>query len=120
MAARPLMIVAEEQAIPEGFTVFSATSMKQTAKMLPEAQHGLFSYFLMRGLEGAADDNGDQQITAGERHAYVLGEAEHLRRNPDPPVPGRRRPGPGAVVGGQIPSGAPEPHREAARSIGPT
>ena len=42
----------------------------------------------MRGLEGAADNNGDQQITAGELHAYVLGEAKHLRRNQTPQFQG--------------------------------
>ena len=88
VAARPVMIVAEESTIPEGFTVFSATSMEQTAKMHPEARHGLFSYFLMRGLEGEADENGDRKITAGELHVYVLGEAEHLRRNQTPQFQG--------------------------------
>ena len=38
---------------------------------LPEAQQGLFSYFLMKGMEGDADANGDNKITAGELHAFV-------------------------------------------------
>ena len=32
----------------------------------------MFSYFLMKGMEGDADANKDNQITAGELHAYVL------------------------------------------------
>ena len=36
-----------------------------------EPKQGLFSYFLMKGLEGNADANGDRRITAGELHAYV-------------------------------------------------
>ena len=36
-----------------------------------EAKHGMFSYFLMKGMEGDADANQDNQITAGELHAYV-------------------------------------------------
>ena len=43
----------------------------QTAKPLEEAKHGMFSYFLMKGMEGDADANQDNQITAGELHAYV-------------------------------------------------
>ena len=31
----------------------------------------MFSYFLMKGMEGDADANQDNQITAGELHAYV-------------------------------------------------
>jgi uncharacterized caspase-like protein len=38
--------------------------MEQTAKLLPEAKHGLFSYYLMKGMEGPADGNKDRRITA--------------------------------------------------------
>jgi hypothetical protein len=88
MAARPVMLVAKEQAIPAGFTVFSAASMKQTAKMLPEAEHGLFSYYLMKGMEGDADTNSDNTITAGELHNYILRKAIRLQRNQTPQMQG--------------------------------
>ena len=31
----------------------------------------MFSYFLMKGMEGEADSNNDNFITAKELHAYV-------------------------------------------------
>ena len=31
----------------------------------------MFSYFLMKGMEGGADTNSDNQITARELHTYV-------------------------------------------------
>ena len=31
----------------------------------------MFSYFLMKGMEGDADANQDNQITASELHTYV-------------------------------------------------
>ena len=31
----------------------------------------MFSYFLMKGMEGLADSNQDNKITAGELHQYV-------------------------------------------------
>ena len=65
VAAKPIFIEVEEQEIPNNFTVFSASAGRETAKVLPEAEHGLFSYFLMKGLEGEADSNNDQQITNG-------------------------------------------------------
>ena len=71
LASRPIAIRAKEQAIPEGFTVLTAASGDQTAKPLEEAKHGMFSYFLMKGMEGDADANQDNKITAGELHAYV-------------------------------------------------
>ena len=71
IASRPIAIRAKEQAVPKGFTVMTAAAGDQTAKPLEEAKHGMFSYFLMKGMEGDADVNQDNQITAGELHAYV-------------------------------------------------
>jgi len=71
IAARPILLKAKDSAVPEGFTVFTAAAGDETAKPLEEAKHGLFSYFLMKGMEGDADTNGDKLITAGELHAYV-------------------------------------------------
>ncbi len=71
VASRPIFIEAEEQNIPVNFNIFSAASGKQTAKVLKEAEHGLFSYFMMKGLEGEADANKDRTITNGELHAFI-------------------------------------------------
>ena len=51
--------------------MLTAAAGDQTAKPLKQAKHGIFSYFLMKGMEGDADANKDNQITAGELHAYV-------------------------------------------------
>ena len=71
IASRPIAIRALEQSIPNNFTVFSAAAGDQTSKPLEEAKHGMFSYFLMKGMEGDADANNDNKITARELHAYV-------------------------------------------------
>ena len=71
IASRPVVIKARQQDLPDGFTVMTAAAGDQTAKPLDEAKHGMFSYFLMKGMEGAADVNQDNQITTGELHAYV-------------------------------------------------
>jgi TPR repeat protein len=71
IAGRPLNIKLQEQTLPKGFTVLTAAGGDQIAKPLKEAQHGLFSYFLMKGMEGGADSNSDNQITARELHTYV-------------------------------------------------
>ena len=71
IAGRPIMIKAKEQSIPDGFTLFSAASNEQISRPLEEAKHGMFSYFLMKGMEGDADTNADNKITARELHAYV-------------------------------------------------
>jgi len=71
IASRPIAIRARQQSIPEGFTLMTAAAGDETAKPLEEVKHGMFSYFLMKGMEGDADSNGDNQITTGELHAYV-------------------------------------------------
>jgi hypothetical protein len=71
IASRPIAIRALKQSIPSNFTVFSAAAGDQTSKPLEEAKHGMFSYFLMKGMEGDADTNADNKITAQELHNYV-------------------------------------------------
>ena len=50
IASRPIAIKAIKSAIPDNFTVFSAAAGDQTSKPLNEAQHGMFSYYLMKGM----------------------------------------------------------------------
>lgn len=71
IASRPIEIVAKKQSIPEGFTLFSAAGANETSNPLYEAKHGIFSYFLMKGMEGEADKNNDNKITAKELHYYL-------------------------------------------------
>ena len=71
IASRPIAIKALEQSIPNNFTVMTAARGDQTAKPLEEAKHGMFSYFLMKGMEGVADSNQENKITALELHEYV-------------------------------------------------
>jgi len=52
-------------------TVFSASSGSEISSAWPEKKHGLFSYFLMKGMRGDADANSDNQITVGELGDYV-------------------------------------------------
>src|SRR5579883_2305639 len=70
--------------------------------------HGIFTYYVVRGMEGEADENGDGIVTADELQDYVyrnVREATNGRQNPtsaqgsfDPQmllayVPSRARPG---------------------------
>jgi taurine transport system substrate-binding protein len=71
-SARPVRIVAGEQGeIPSNFTIFSASQLDQVSSGLKEAKHGIFSYYVMKGLEGNADLNKDKEITNGELLAYI-------------------------------------------------
>lgn len=71
IASRPVQIRAKPQSIPDNFAVFAAAGSTQVARPIEKMQHGLFSYFLMLGLEGAADGNNDGKITSGELNSFI-------------------------------------------------
>jgi len=68
---RPLVIASSDKGVPEGFTVISAAANDQFSGDLPGSGHGLFSYYLMRGLQGDADLDRDREITVSELHTFV-------------------------------------------------
>lgn len=80
---RPIIIQADKQDTPDNFTIFSASGSKQVSGSIKEAKHGIFSYFLMKGLEGNADVNNDKKITNGELIAFLKTEVgkEALSQN---------------------------------------
>ena len=69
--ARPIAIVPDKSALPSNVTVLAAASGAQLSSTYEAAKQGLFSYWLMKGLEGDADTNRDKMITTGELHEYV-------------------------------------------------
>jgi len=70
--ARPVTLKAEKTLFPDSFTVFSASQNDQISSSSPDLKHGIFSYYLMKGMEGDADTNKDGKITLGEMQAYLL------------------------------------------------
>mgnify|MGYP002525770575 CR=1 FL=1 len=93
VSARPIRIVADDEGeIPDNFTIFSATELNQISSGLKEAKHGIFSYYLMKGLEGNADADKNKEITNGELLAYmdinVSQKALELGRQQNPSLAG--------------------------------
>ena len=61
----------QDDDLPDQFVVFNAGESDQTAGVIDEVRHGRFSYFLFKGLEGAADANRDSQISNEELYSYI-------------------------------------------------
>jgi hypothetical protein len=70
-SARPIAIQPKASTFPSNFTVLSASAPEQIASSSPDLKHGIFSYFLMKGMEGEADQNKDGAITVQEMQAYL-------------------------------------------------
>ena len=70
--AKPLLLLAPDTAkVPKNFVVFSSSLGTQISSSFKQAKNGLFSYYLMKGLEGKADSNNDRRITNGELEVYL-------------------------------------------------
>ena len=71
-SARPVRVVAnDDDETPNNFSIFSASKLDQISSGLSQVKHGIFSYYLMKGLEGKADLNNNKQITNGELLTYM-------------------------------------------------
>ena len=55
----------------EGFAVLSSCKIGQLSYDYPEKIHGAFSYYLLEGLRGSADSDGDFIITVPDANNYV-------------------------------------------------
>jgi hypothetical protein len=69
--SRPIAPKISANSYPPNFTVISASSNDQISSASPELKHGIFSYFLMKGMEGDADLSKDGKITAAEMQEYL-------------------------------------------------
>ena len=70
-SARPVVMKVDEAAYPPDFTVITASASDQIASSSPDLKHGIFSYYLMKGLEGEADETLDGTITTGKLQRYL-------------------------------------------------
>ena len=69
--ARPIVIRPIAAEIPPNVTVISAASGSQISGSLEEKEHGLFTYYLLKGLGGDADSNKDKSININELKLFV-------------------------------------------------
>lgn len=69
--AKPVSLKSDTNAYPPNFTVITASANDQISSSSPELKHGIFSFYLMKGMEGEADANKDGKITVGEMQDYL-------------------------------------------------
>ena len=76
-SARPVSVKTSASTYPSNFTVISASAPDQLSSSSPDLKHGIFSFYLMKGMEGDADLNNDGKITIGEMQEYLI---DHVGR----------------------------------------
>ena len=70
-SARPVQLKSDSRYFPENFNVFTASQDDQIFSSIPGLQHDIFSYYLMKGIEGDADAKKNGKITLGEMQSYL-------------------------------------------------
>ena len=68
---RPINVKVTASDVPAGVNVLAAADGNQFSSGDPRRGHGLFSYFLMKGLEGEADTDHDGMVRLNELYRYV-------------------------------------------------
>ncbi|CAA7614619.1 caspase family protein [Magnetospirillum sp. UT-4] len=71
-SARPVVLVGKDEGVPPNVSILAAAANDQLSSSLPAVRHGLFSYFLMKGLEGAAAEG--KSITVGGLESFIAGK----------------------------------------------
>ena len=69
--AKPVALKSDAIGYPPNFTVITASTHDQISSSSAELKHGIFSFYLMKGMEGGADENQDGKITVGEMQDYL-------------------------------------------------
>jgi hypothetical protein len=85
--ARPLVMSIENPVLASGkINVLAASTGSQISSDYDSVKHGLFTYFLLRGIRGEADRNGNGAVELGELYDYVktnVSEKASLELNRD-------------------------------------
>jgi uncharacterized caspase-like protein len=88
--SKPIALKQSETAYPPDFTVITASTMDQISWSSPDLKHGLFSFYLMKGMEGDSDLNKDGKVTVAEMQEYLTDmvgrHAMGMNRNQQPQI----------------------------------
>lgn len=69
--ARPIYIEVETGNVSKNTIVFTAASGSEISSAYKQKNHGIFTYYFLKGLNGNADGNRDKKITVSEMQNYL-------------------------------------------------
>ncbi len=70
----------------EGTVIFTASAAGEVSQEFAELSHGVYTYFMLKGLEGEADYNNDYTITINELMQYVEEQVKRKTRGSQNPT----------------------------------
>lgn len=78
--ARPLVSVKSPPVSSANTVVMTGTGADQISTSHPSEEHGLMTYFLLKGLHGAADADKNGKVTTKELFSFLAPEVERTAR----------------------------------------
>jgi len=60
--------------------IFTSSRAEEISSWYPDKRHSLFTYFFLKGLQGAADSNKDKKLTYGELYEYTSENVTYYAR----------------------------------------
>ena len=93
-AARPIFATIEGAGAYKNLEIFSSSTGTQISSSFKEKQHGMFTYYLLKGMRSEADSDKDGTITLAEMEAYVKRhvstQARRMGREQEPMLTGKK------------------------------
>ena len=77
---RPLALIADKASENKKTVVMTATSGRHISVSHQIGKHGLFTHFLLKGLYGEADSNGDASVDVRELFEFVKPQVQRMAR----------------------------------------
>jgi len=78
---RPIAVSVENPMLAsKNIVVLSASKGTEISSSYPEKRHGLFTYFLLKGLQGEADITGDKTINIEKLYNYITPQVKKIAR----------------------------------------
>ena len=69
--ASPLVVTPAKGKVAGNINLFTSSSGDEISSWYPEKQHGLFTYFFLKALQGDADKDKNKELTFGEIKSYL-------------------------------------------------
>lgn len=77
----PVMVrVKKDYDAPANALLLTSAGPEQVSTWYPDKGHSLFTYFFLKGIQGAADGDGDGAITVAEIKAYLENQVPYMAR----------------------------------------
>lgn len=79
--ARPIVMSVENSLMPrQNTTVLAASSGEQISSTYQEKGHGLFTYFMLKGIKNGVENSNSAVVEIAELHEYVKTQVERISR----------------------------------------